>query len=239
MSIPNPLEIIDQATYDFVREWMALGDASHDFQHILRVYNQAMIILNAEQQLHPKRGYDTRLIAYATFLHDIGDRKYFPHKRPIDASDPEFQYYALLVKHDLQYTEATNVVFHALRARDLDAKWAEDVQMVCNCVSYSYENSNPDEVRKAMKMHPELAIVQDADRLDAIGAIGIARVFAYTGAKSKTRGLNGTLQHFDEKLLKIVDKTKTETGRKMAWERTEKLKTFLRWWREEIGDGSS
>jgi len=233
MPVPDPLHLIDKATYSFVQEWMALGDPSHDFQHVLRVYNQAMTLMDAEDQANPKHRYDARLIAYAAFLHDIGDRKYFPHKRPIDIADPEFKYYTLLLKHDLQDTEAANVVFHALRKQNFDADWAEGVQMVCNCVSYSFEKSNPDTVRGTLKTYPELAIVQDADRLDAIGAVGIARVFAYTGAKYKVRGFDGTLQHFDDKLLNVVDRMKTKVGRKMAWERTEKLKTFLRWWKEE------
>ena len=75
-----------------------------------------------------------------------------------------------------------------------------------------------------LEEYPELAIVQDADRLDAIGAIGIARTFTYTDAK-------GTLQHFYKKLLNIQNMMKTETGRRTAWERT--MKMFLRWRKEE------
>jgi len=77
----------------------------------------------------------------------------------------------------------------------------------------------------------EVRIVQDADRIDAIGAIGIARTFAYGGA----RGLplyetgdnrQGVIRHFDEKLLKIYDLLNTEAGKRFAGSRNEFMKTF-------------
>jgi len=84
---------------------------------------------------------------------------------------------------------------------------------------------------------PELDIIQDADRLDALGAVGIARTFNYGGFKgraiynpdikpnlylSKEEYKNSeapTLNHFYEKLLLLKDRMNTETGRKMAEER--------------------
>jgi uncharacterized protein len=88
-------------------------------------------------------------------------------------------------------------------------------------------------------------IVQDADRLDAIGAIGIARAFAYGGhagqqlydpaippehhasfeAYKRSRG--PTINHFYEKLLLLKDGMKTETGRAIARERHEYMVSFL------------
>ena len=57
-------------------------------------------------------------------------------------------------------------------------------------------------------------IVQDADRLDAIGAIGIARTFAFGGRNG--RSLEDTLQHFYEKLLLLKDEMNTEEARRIA-----------------------
>jgi uncharacterized protein len=91
----------------------------------------------------------------------------------------------------------------------------------------------------------ELEIVQDADRLDAIGAIGIARTFNYGGFKnrqlynpeilpnlnmSKEEYKNSdapTINHFYEKLLLLKDKMNTDTGKKIAQERHLYMETFL------------
>lgn len=77
----------------------------------------------------------------------------------------------------------------------------------------------------------EVRIVQDADRIDAIGAIGIARTFAYGGAKGfplygEKLDRRGVIHHFDEKLLKIYDLLSTEAGKRFAKTRHEFMKTF-------------
>ena len=76
-------------------------------------------------------------------------------------------------------------------------------------------------------------IVQDADRLDALGAIGIARTFAYGGEHG--RPLQESVQHFHDKLLLLKDTMNTETGRQLAEERYAFLELFLRELREETG----
>src|SRR5680860_933659 len=83
----------------------------------------------------------------------------------------------------------------------------------------------------------ELAVVQDADRLDAMGAIGIARAFNYGGFKQREKYKNSTaptINHFYEKLLLLKDKMNTETGKQLAEERhrymMEYLKQFFKEW---------
>ena len=75
-------------------------------------------------------------------------------------------------------------------------------------------------------------IVQDADRLDAIGAVGIARTFAYGGTHGRT--LEASVQHFYDKLLLLRDEMNTETGRRIAEYRHAFLEEFLRRWHSEI-----
>lgn len=91
----------------------------------------------------------------------------------------------------------------------------------------------------------EAKIVQDADRLDAIGAIGIARTFAYGGKKGQPiydpsiqvrdvmsieeyrKGKSTSIHHFYEKLLKLQDLLNTNSAREMAESRQQMMETFL------------
>lgn len=70
----------------------------------------------------------------------------------------------------------------------------------------------------------EAKILSDADKLDAIGAIGVARAFMFSGENN--RSIEETLKHFEEKLLKLRDLLYTETAKKIAKERHEFLKIF-------------
>ena len=92
---------------------------------------------------------------------------------------------------------------------------------------------------------PELDVIQDADRLDAIGALGIARCFNYGGFKNRViydpsippnmnmskevykKAKTPTINHFYEKLLLLKDRMNTKTGKKMAHERHVFMESYL------------
>ncbi len=89
---------------------------------------------------------------------------------------------------------------------------------VINAVSFSRNRGKVPET-------PEGKIVQDADRLDALGAVGIARTFAYGGKNG--RSLEDSVQHFYDKLLLLRDMMNTETGKQLADGRHAFLEAFL------------
>jgi uncharacterized protein len=78
----------------------------------------------------------------------------------------------------------------------------------------------------------EEGIVQDADRLDTIGAIGIARVFAYGGKHDRT--LESSIQHSHDKLLLLKNRMNTGIGWEMAKERHAFMEAFLAEYQKEM-----
>lgn len=128
-----------------------------------------------------------------------------------------------------------SAILKQLQLSDDDEKWVEEI---IQSVSFSGGNS-----KEATTL--ESQIVRDADRLDAIGAIGIARTFAYGGAKGRKlydwneQARNNmseeeyrtvktaSVTHFYEKLLLLQDLMMTETARRLAKQRHEFMLTFL------------
>lgn len=103
----------------------------------------------------------------------------------------------------------------------------EKVERICeaiNSVSFSKNRGRKPETIEGM-------IVQDADRLDAIGAIGIARTFAFGGEHK--RSLDSSIEHFHEKLLLLKDEMNTDTAKSIATKRHEFMEEFLNRYNEE------
>lgn len=200
---------IEKATA-YVKDFMSRYDASHDYSHIQRVLHLAKSIEAAERASDPNLVLDGDVITLAALLHDIGDKKYL---KPGE--------------------DASTLVSTFLESIGCPSTAADQIQLICTNVSYSNELRNEAQVSKLCEEIPELRIVQDADRLDAIGAVGIARMFAFTGAKQSERGLS--VEHFHEKLLLLEERMKTRTGKSLARVRTERMEVFLGWWGLEAG----
>ncbi len=166
---------------------------------------------------------DLLTIELAALLHDISDAKF-------NGGDDEI---------------GSRMASEFLLEQDVDREILEHVQAIIKHVSYKGGFSQ-DQISTI-----EFHIVQDADRLDAIGAVGIARAFNYGGFKNRPihkpemplqeykdskayhKSDAPTINHFYEKLLKLKDLMNTSTGLKMAEERHTYMLDFLdRFYRE-------
>ena len=160
---------------------------------------------------------DMMVIKLASLLHDIADSKF----------------------HDGDETIGPKIARDFLESENIDEA---TIQHIINIIeNSSFKGGNTESQFSSI----ELDIVQDADRLDAMGAIGIARTFNYGGFKnrplynpnsipnlhmSKEEYKNSkapTINHFYEKLLLLKDKMNTKTGKKIAQERHQFMVTFL------------
>lgn len=189
---------------------MANYDGSHDFAHIQRVLGLAHTL-----RLDNPSRYNATIVSLCALLHDVGDKKYL-----LPGQDAEKAVEEVLL--NLGASEAV----------------AGRVQEICSAVSYSSEikPGGAEHVKNVIEKYPELEVVQDADRLDAIGAVGMGRCFAFGGAKGRT--LQNSIEHFEEKLVRLEGMMKTEKGKEMAKERTERIGDVMRWWEAENADAA-
>ena len=129
--------------------------------------------------------------------------------------------------HKLFKTENNANARGFLKGQKMPEPVIDRICEVINAVSFSRNKGKVPET-------PEGRVVQDADRLDALGAIGIARTFAYGGEHG--RPMAESIEHFHEKLLKLKALMTTEAGRQMAADRHAFLEAFLEeYTREEEG----
>ncbi len=164
-----------------------------------------------------EKNANTFIVVLGALLHDIADSKF----------------------HNGDETIGPKVAAEFLRNQKVDVEIIEHVQKIIENISF--KGGNFEQNFKSL----ELDIIQDADRLDAIGAIGIARCFNYGGFKNRAlynpeikpnlnmtkeeykKSKAPTINHFYEKLLLLKDRMNTETGKKIATQRHEFMELFL------------
>jgi len=148
---------------------------------------------------------------------------------------------------DRKYSE-NNKIDKLLKDNGFDSKFIANVEEIVKTVSFSKELE-----KKNTNLSFEQKIVQDADRLDAIGAIGIARVFIYAGAKNhvlydsklKPRTLTKenyigeqttAINHIHEKLLKLKCRMKTQSAVIIATRKHNSMINYLKDFYYEMGE---
>ena len=161
---------------------------------------------------------DAFIVSLGALLHDIADSKF----------------------HDGDETVGPRVARSFLEKHKVPQDVILHVENIINHISYKSSLSGEQTFSS-----PELDVIQDADRLDAIGAIGIARCFNYGGFKNRAlydpkiapnlhmskaaykSSSAPTINHFYEKLLLLKDKMNTQTGKRIAQERHLYMQDFL------------
>ena len=127
--------------------------------------------------------------------------------------------------HKLFHTENNANARSFLQEEGLSEERIEEICKNINSVSFSKNRGKVPETIEGK-------IVQDADRLEAIGAIGIARCFQFGGRHG--RSLENSIEHFYDKLLLVSKELNTPSARKMAEKRDKLMQDFLKEWGEEM-----
>ncbi|KAG2341770.1 hypothetical protein BDR05DRAFT_1001346 [Suillus weaverae] len=205
-----------QAAEKLMHEIMARYDPSHDAFHVQRVRKTALLIARALSAQQP----DLLVVELAALLHDVLDKKYVSE---IEAADP-YGYFLPFFK-SLSSEHGLDLISDG-RARQI-------VKVVEN-VSWTTEKKlrSTGKLEEWHRICVELHCVQDADRLDAIGAFGIMRCAAYSAAVNRPLHappgrLDTAVQHFYDKLLHIQERLKTEPGKQMGAKRHQFMVDFL------------
>ena len=205
---------------EFARSLYDDSDPVHDFDHVLRVLALARRIGRAE-------GADIAVVETAVLLHDIGraDEDHLAHVRNAEVAD-----------HALQAAERARQILAHLEPAPTPAF----IEAVAHAIAAH-------RFRSAIAPQTlEAKVVFDADKLDAIGAIGVARAYAYGGMTGQKLwgvvppdypggGPEHTPHHeFVYKLSRIVERMQTETGRAIARERHAFMQAFFERLAQEV-----
>jgi len=187
-------------------------------------FHTQRVFLNAKL-IAKGESVDDFIIALGSLLHDIADAKF----------------------HNGDETIGPKKAAEFLLSQNVDSSVIEHVIKIIENISFKNSLST-DGIKFSSK---ELAVIQDADRLDAIGAIGIARCFNYGGFKNREiynpdiepnlnlskaaykNSSSPTINHFYEKLLLLKDKMNTKTGRRIAGARHTFMETYLKQFYDE------
>lgn len=226
------------ATEAFVRQEMAGQDGSHDWLHLDRVRNLALSI--AKEEGLPASSLP--LVELCALLHDVQDWKY-------SGSDTAGEHAArTFLTEQHADTQTVDMVCYVIQHIGFKSELASLQPAAGKTTTpQSTVTTLPAGVdHEAMELKSRLlAVVQDADRLDAQGAVGIARCFTYGGFKRRAlydpdipfipnmtqaqyKANNGpSINHFHEKLLKLKDLMKTKSGQRRALLRHDFMLLFL------------
>ena len=152
-----------------------------------------------------EEGADLEVLALASLLHDVA--------RPLESAG----------KVEDHAAEGARIARHFLRSLGYPE---EKVEAVAHAIEAHRFSRGPEPETL------EARILSDADKLDAIGAVGIARVFMYSGEHG--RSIEDSLAHFEEKILKLRDLMYTETAKRIAGERHRFTVEFIERIRREM-----
>ncbi|KAJ7547685.1 hypothetical protein O6H91_08G098700 [Diphasiastrum complanatum] len=225
-----------RAAEELVQAVMGTWDSSHDAFHALRVRKLALS-LAAEEGLSSD---SMEVVELAALLHDIGNEFLLVNiGKHCVIKVQGFECDAIQIKN-----RKNGISVEAfLKTHNVNIVTRQQILEIIKHMGFKEEIGSTLE----HKHTPEFDVVQDADRLDAIGAIGIARCFTFGGSRNRvlhdpnvqprtniskeqylqTNEKQTTLNHFYEKLLKLKSLMKTKAGQRKAEHRHNYLDEFL------------
>jgi uncharacterized protein len=200
-----------------VRTIMNNLDASHNYQHIRRVVSNAMYLLVKEKRNQEwARTLDPVVVWVACMTHDVGDAKYMEPGETRDQND---------------------VIDDFLEALDCPLPIRRQAAYLAARVSFTNELRDEEKIAGFAEEYPAFRIIQDADRLDGLGAVGVSRLFLYGGVNEiRRQGLIDTgIELIEDRFVHYPRLMKTDTGKKIAEERYMwMVDNFAARWRKEI-----